>query len=130
VAFSGVAVVWVFFFVPNPWLSFLRIQGTERLPAYVLFGVIPPVLALIAMFASTGRFSTRLGLVTCVPLFGFAVYLLTSFIGVYSDEGLTGYWLMLPFSLAAYFLGATVAAAIYWLAKRPKQMPSQHPPAL
>lgn len=119
---TGVGLVWAYFFVPNPWMSVLAVEGIERVHKYVLLGVVPVTLAVIVMFASKGTLLTRIGLIACVPLFGFAIYLLTSAIGVYSDEGLIGYWLALPFSVAAYLIGAAVAAGIYWTNKRPQSV--------
>jgi len=103
-------------------MSILEVRGIERLPNYVLLGLVPVSLALIVMFTSKGRLSTRIGLIACVPLFGFAIYLLTSAIGAYSDEGLIGYWLALPFSVAAYLTGAAVAAGIYWTMNRARDV--------
>jgi hypothetical protein len=119
----------MFFFVPNPWLSFFEIQGHERFPGFALFGLVPVVLAIISMFAATGRFSTRIGLTLCLPLFGYATYLLTWLTGVNSAEELMGFWLLLLPSVLVYLGGVAIAALLFGIAKRITKATPEQPPA-
>jgi hypothetical protein len=116
--FLAVGIAWMFFYVPNPALSVLNIQGHEQIPRFVLLGLVPVMLASIVMFGTRGGFPTRTGLTLCVPMLGLATYFVTFLIGAKSNEGLIGYWLVFPLSLGVYLVGVAIAIAAYWSLKR------------
>ena len=111
--FLVVIVVWVFFFIPNPVLSFLNVQQLQaRLPNVVLFVLVPLTLALVSMFAMAGALLGRIALTLCVPIFGVAACLALWAVGVYSDESLLGAWLLTLPPMAAYVVGIVIGILI------------------
>lgn len=117
--FSAITLAWVFFFVPNPVLSFLNIQQLQtRLPNLVLFVLVPLVLSAVCMFAAAGALSTRMTLTLCVPLWGAATCLALWLSGVYSDEALLGAWLYGLPPILAYVVGLVIAALLLRRGKR------------
>ena len=121
VLFVGVMITWVFFFIPNPILSFLNVvQLQARLPNLILFVLVPVALALLLMLVMAGSLSTRLVLTLCVPALGVAASLVLWGIGIYSDESLLGAWLYVLTPIAAY----SVAAVVAILVLRRKQLPA------
>jgi hypothetical protein len=116
ISFTIVAVVWLFFFVPNPLLHMFNVQGlAERVNSLVLFGVLPLALAAISMFTTTGRVSTRIVVSLLVPVLGVATCLLLWVTGTYtSSEDFTGAWLYSLLPVVAYIVGIVVATVPRW----------------
>src|SRR5262245_14429252 len=91
--FVGVAAVWIFLFVQNPWMNFNEVQGHERFPRFVYFS-LPVVLATVCTFMTVGGLLARIGLAMCIPLLHFALCVLTWATGLYGGENLVGAYLM------------------------------------
>jgi hypothetical protein len=107
----SVAALWIFFFAPNPWVSFFEIQGHERLPRVVFFG-LPVVLAAISIFALIGSLPAKIALALCMPLFSLAIFVFMWTTGVYGGEDLMLWGLMLLLSTLLYIGGVSAAALI------------------
>ncbi|HZM33794.1 MAG TPA: hypothetical protein VFC18_04800 [Burkholderiales bacterium] len=106
------AVVWAFFFVPNGFISFLDVQGNERLPTIVLFGVIPVSLGLLlSLVLKSGRGAAVL-IAGAVPMFGIAAILALWASGYYSSEGLLGAWGYCLVPIPAYALGVVIGLLV------------------
>lgn len=118
--FCVVTLGWAFFFVPNPLFNFLNVQQLQtQLPNFVLFVLVPLVLALGFMFTVTGTLSARLILTLCVPVLGAGACLVLWAMGVYSDESLLGAWFYALPPVLAYLIGTVIAALVL----RRKQAP-------
>lgn len=127
--FLAGGIAWMFFYVSNPLISVLNIQGHEQIPRFVFLGLVPVVLASIVMFGTKGSLPTRTGLTLCVPMVGVAIYFVALVVGAKSNEGLIGYWLVFPLSLGVYLVGVAIAMAAYSAVDRTYVASDDHPPA-
>jgi len=128
VVFVGIGVIWIFLFAPNPWLSFLNVQGHERLSAFPWLALAPAALAVISMLATTGTLLTRIALTLCVPLLSYASHLLLWLTGIYVGEQLLGGWMLMFLPIPSYLIGLAAAAFLVWRSRNGRERMQQQPP--
>jgi hypothetical protein len=130
ICFVAIAAAWVFFFVPNPLLNVLNVQGLEyRLGSLGLFVLVPIALAIVSMFLTTGVVSARLALTLLVPVLGAATCWLLWLFSVYlSTEELLGAWLYCLTPIVPYIVGVLVATLLLRRSKKDSESVLPQPP--
>jgi hypothetical protein len=109
-------VLWVFFYVPNPWLHFLNVYGLDgALPTAVLYVVIPLVISVGVGVALIGDMWERICLALSIPVLGAILCLASWLLGTISDEGLMGAWLLSLPPVVPFLIGLM---AVLWLRGR------------
>src|SRR5688572_17387308 len=92
---------WTFFFIPNSTFHVMNLQGVfERMPAVVLFVIIPAALACLV--SATASWRAAVVAAVAVPLAGLVTCYFLWRVGSYSDEELLGAWLSSMWSIPAY----------------------------
>jgi len=112
VAFGLLLLAWIYFYVPNPLISFLTINDESEPAQDLLFLWIPIVLGAAAYLAHTASWPWRLSMSVAPPLLALTTVFLLAATGlVYGETGRL-MLLLLVLPLRAFIIALAVTALL------------------
>ncbi|MBI3041813.1 MAG: hypothetical protein HYY78_03205 [Betaproteobacteria bacterium] len=112
-------LVWIFLYVPNPYVSFLDI-GEKSAPSSndLLLFWVPAFLGAVAYVLHAGRWPIRLGLAIAPPVFIAGIIFLLGVTGVMPKEDAGWTLIFVMFPMRAFVVTLAITVAIVEVANR------------